>query len=486
MIALARPSLRPYQSELLGRVRARIQSGTRRVVLVAVTGAGKTVMAADMITSAVERARRTLFLAHRTELIDQAGAKLASCGVRHGVIKAGRQGEEAAPVQVASVQTLQRRLMKPRRRSPPGWNGTPAPDALAAFDLVIIDECHHATAAGYRSVLTAYPRSAVVGLTATPYRLDGSGLGDVFQAIEAGPQVSEMLRLGYLVPPRIYAPPPPIELEHLRMRAGDYVISDAERVLDRTAPIAELVESWQHRAAGRTSVGFACSVQHAEHCAEAFRAAGIPSMAIDGATPADVRAQALADLAAHRLRVLWNCMLLTEGWDLPSCSAVLLARPTKSRCLWRQMIGRGLRTADGKTDCVVLDHVGSVYRFGMPDEDDEYSLDGPVKRVGHGGGPLICRECGAIVGKLPCCPECGWVVPILDVRAPRSWDERDPDELQPAQRLTEDYRCRVYWELLSKARERGYQDGWAAHRYRERFGTYPQRVWFDKYQEAAA
>lgn len=484
MIALPRPTLRPYQTALIDRVRYRLRSGLRKICMVAVTGAGKTVMAGEMILASVERGKRVLFLAHRTELIEQASAKLTAFGVRHGIIKAGIPGDPAAAVQVASVATLVRQLARPRPRMPAGWEGVAVPSAVDAFDLVVIDECHHATAAGYRAVLDAFPRAAVIGLTATPYRLDGSGLGDIFEAIEAGPQISELIALGFLVRPVVYAPPPPSELAQLRVRAGEYQIAAAERILDKAAPIEEIVAAWKSRAAGRLSVGFACTVEHAEHCAAAFRAAGIPSLAIDGATARQQRAQALAALADGQVQVIWNCMLLTEGWDLPACGCVILARPTLSRSLWRQMVGRGLRKADGKSDCIVLDHVGSVYRFGMPEERDEYSLDALPKRHSCAAPPtlLVCPRCDVVLGLEDRCPRCGWTPPVTDARQGLPGERRQLD-LTPARLLTDTERKAIYWELLTKARDRKFSDGWAAHRYRERFGRYPLSQWFDAYAE---
>jgi DNA repair protein RadD len=488
MIQRARPDLRPYQDDLIGRVRARISGGCRRVVLVAVTGAGKTVMAGRMIDLAVERGRRVLFLAHRTELIEQAQAKLAQFGVQAGIIQGARLGDPSAAVQVASVQTLVRRLSRPRRQSSPLWSGPTMIDPLASFDLVVVDECHHATAASYRAVLEAYPQAVVIGLTATPYRLDGSGLGDLFDGLEAGPQVADLIRDGYLVQPVVYAPPSPAELAGVSVRAGEYAIDVAERILDRTAPIAEMVAAWQARAGGRLSVGFACSVEHAEHCAAAFRAAGIPSAAIDGGTAAGERAEVLQRLAAGELRVVWNCALLTEGWDLPACACVLLARPTMSRALWRQMVGRGLRSAPEKADCVVLDHVGATHRFGLPDDPDTYSLDGSVQGCaaepggGRGVRLLSCRSCArAFDPVMPCCPACGWVVPMALRRDPRATAERQELSLRPAARMTEDDRKGIYLSLLRRAEAKGYASGWAAHRYRERFACYPPRHWAMEY-----
>jgi DNA repair protein RadD len=483
MIASAVPTLRPYQVDLVERLRARYRAGVRALVCVAVTGAGKTVMASALVAQAVARGRRVLFVAHRKELIDQASAKLASFGVAHGVIRSGHPGDPTAAVQVASVQTLARRLGKSGRVSvPPGWDGQPPAQALDGIDLVVVDECQHATAASWRAVLEAFPRARVLGLTATPYRLDGSGLGDLFEAIEAGPQVAELIGQGFLVPPVVYAPPPPEEIARLRLVAGEVRQDEAARLLDRRAPIEEIVTSWRRRAAGRTTVGFACTVAHAEHLAEAFRTAGISAAVVDGATPAEERAATLRRLAEGRLSVLFNCMLLTEGWDLPACSAVILARPTMSRSLYKQMVGRGLRSAPDKTDCVILDHVGLCYRHGAPDEDDAYSLAGAVERAA--GSLLVCPQCDQVVGAAPVCPGCGWVVPVppergeaVEREAPL---ERPALELAPAQALTWEERRVAYAALVQVALRRGHQPGWAAHRFKERFGQYPPWAWRDE------
>jgi DNA repair protein RadD len=479
MIAAAAPSLRPYQLDQVERVRQRIRSGQRRVVLVAVTGSGKTVMACALIQAAVAKGRRVVFLAHRSELIQQASDRLALWGVQHGIIQAGQPGDARPLVQVASVQTLARRLKRQRVSVAPGWDGA-APSVLDHVDLIVVDECHHATASQYRQVLEAFPAAVVVGLTATPYRLDGSGLGDLFDALESGPQVAELVRQGYLVRPVTFAPPAPRDLAELRLRAGEYRQDDADQVMNQTAPIEEIVRSWQRHAAGRITVGFGCTVEHAEHLAAAFRAHALPAAAIDGTTPASERAAILAKLSRGELQLVFNCMLLTEGWDLPACSAVILARPTASRCLWRQMIGRGLRSAEGKADCVILDHVGSVHRFGMPEDDDTYDLDGDGEHVVS--QVKTCPHCDAVLQVPTMCGECGWVAPT-----PREYGERivlvrKAVELEQAKVLSADDRRELYHSWLSTARDRGFADGWAAHRYRERFGIYPPRGWFDAYE----
>lgn len=478
MILAARPVLRDYQLDLVERLRGRFAAGHRRVLGVAPTGSGKAVLGAAIVEGAIARGRRVGVFAHRIELIDQLSAKLDSYGLDHGVIKPGHPRLDLrAPVQVVSVPTMARRL---HRASSYG------------FDFLVFDECHHMGAASWLSVLNAFPAAPALGLTATPYRQDGKGLGDVFEVLEAGPQVAELIRAGWLVQPQVLAPPPPDELANVRVQAGEYVMGSAAEILDATAPTSEIVQTWLARARGRTTVGFACTVAHAGHLAEAFRAAGVAAAAIDGETPEAERNQVLRDLAAGRLGVVWNCMLLTEGWDLPACSCVILARPTQSRSLYKQIVGRGLRSAPGKSDCIILDHVGAVHRFGLPDEPESYSLDRALPAPM--GQLWLCMRCATVVREEHTeCPSCQWRQPEGRYARTRSGGPRDQAErvlavreavqLQAPRPLTLDERREFYFDRLSEARHEGHSIGWAAHRYRDRFGTYPPRPWLDAFEQ---
>lgn len=481
---LARPQLRPYQVDGVQRLRLGFRAH-RRVLCVLPTGGGKTVVASWIIDSAVEHGSRVLFLAHRTELIEQASRKLDEFGVDHGVIKSahGRQ-DLSKPVQVASVQTLVRRL-----------------DRLAAavrcddlpwakpFDLIVVDEAHHTSAGSYLKILEAYPEARILGLTATPYRMDGDGLGDCYDHLEALATVPQLIEAGYLVRTRTFAPAPPEALGKVHTRAGEFRVDEAAEVLDQVAPLQEIVDTWHRHAADRLTVAFGCTVQHGQKIATAFRACGIAAAAIDGNTPAGERADVLSRLAAGELRVVANCGILTEGWDLPACSSVILARPTKSRSLWRQMVGRGMRSAPGKTDCLILDHAANCSRFGTPDEADAYSLLGAVPEEHDLGQQILCPNCSALNDASEfLCVECrahlprpkseekderGWSTPT----GPRGFEERKALELGEVRPLTEEERKAWYHARLEEADARGYKSGWAAHRYRERFAQWPPSHW---------
>lgn len=480
MVASTRPQLRSgYQIEHVQRLRAAFRQ-YRRIVSVLPTGGGKTVVASWIIDSATKaKGLRVGFLAHRDELIDQASNKLDAFGVAHGVIASGTgsRGLDRG-VQVASVQTLARRL-----------------DSVGEFDLLVVDECHHACAGSYRRIMERWPIAKVLGLTATPYRLDGQGLADHFDHMEVGAHVSHLIKAGWLVRTRTFAPPPPAALgEVIGLGRREVALDAADEVLNATAPMSEIVSTWQTRAAGRLTVAFCCTVAHAVAVAAAFRSAGVAAAALDADTPSGRRAEILGQLADGRLQVVANCALLTEGWDLPACSCAILARPTQSRALWRQMAGRIMRSCPGKDDGLILDHAGNCHRFGTPDEDDHYSLDDQPPAEFALDGQVLCSGCHALNSHyLYACGECGKPLPkgakqageaggsavkkTGDETSRQPWNERQALTLEEARPMTEAERVLWYHGRLNEAEALGYKSGWAAHRYKERFGRFPPTQW---------
>jgi DNA repair protein RadD len=353
--------LRPYQAHIAAQFERLIAQGKRRVIVVAPTGSGKTVIACAIIAATP---RRVLVVSHRREIVRQTSDKLTAAGVAHGVIQAGNEKKlrPMASVQVASIQTLHARAIRSSTMLMP----------LA--DLVIIDEAHHACAVTYRKILEAYPDAIVLGLTATPCRGDGRGLGGIFETMIECPQVAELIVGGYLVKARLYAPVNP-DLKGVRTVKGDFHEGQLADRMDRDKLVGDIVTHWHKYGERRRTIAFACSVGHPIHIRDEFVKSGVRAEHLDGSTPKDERDAMLARLASGATEVIANCMVLTEGFDCPDIGCITLARPTKKMGLYRQMIGRGLRPADGKTDVVILDHSGAVFRHGLPEDRVEWSLD---------------------------------------------------------------------------------------------------------------
>jgi DNA repair protein RadD len=323
-------TLRGYQVDVIADVEREIEAGNRRILLVMPTGGGKTIVAGEIIQHYVRRYRPVLVLAHRLEILTQTSTKLHVRNIAHGIIKAGFSPRPMERVQLASVQTLWVRAMRSEAMR------------LPLADLVIIDEAHHATAHTWRKLIEAYPDAVLIGLTATPCRGDGRGLGGIFTGMIECPQVGELIAQGYLVKTRVYAPIDP-DLTGVRTVAGDYVESQLADRMDVAKLVGDIVVHWHKFGERRKTVAFAVNVAHSLHLRDEFVRSGVRCEHLDGETEKDERDAILARLASGETELVSNCSVLTEGWDLPAVGCAILARPTKKMGLYRQMIGRVLR-----------------------------------------------------------------------------------------------------------------------------------------------
>lgn len=371
--------LRPYQVRAIDDARHRL-ARVRSLVINAPTGAGKTIVGCQIIKLAVEKKRRVLFLAHRRELIDQCAAKLDEAGVlHHGVILAGHGKARSphAPVQVASIQTLIRRELPPA-------------------DLVIIDECHRALAKSYGNLLANYPAAKIIGLTATPERMDGKGLADLFEDMVVVSTIPELIAEGFLVAPDCYgAPNGGPDLSRVKKSGGDYHEGQLQTAMDTTELTGELLTNWQRLAANQKTIVFATGIEHSQHIVSRFQAAGVKAEHLDGETPLPVRQQIIRDWQRGTIQVVSNCAVLTEGFDFPALECCVLARPTQSVGMYLQMVGRVMRPAQGKAGAMVLDHAGCFGAHGLPHEHREWTLEGETERRGKRkkAPPTVCRVC---------------------------------------------------------------------------------------------
>ena len=346
--------LRPYQEEAVAAIEGAARRGVRCPLLVLPTGTGKTIVFVELIR---RRGGRALVLAHRDELIQQAKDKLLLTDpqAQIGIVKAG-EDDHAAPFVVASVQTLSRPSRLARLN----------PD----FATIVVDEAHHATAPTYQRILQhlgAFTDGGplCLGVTATAERSDGTPLGDVWEEIVYERDVLEMIGQGYLADLRAVQVQLDADFSSLHSRLGDFIGKEVEELLlDASAPL-HAVAAYHEHAPGRKALLFTPTVVVAHAMAEAFSEAGVAAEALDASTPIDERRDMLARFRVGETRVLANCAVLTEGFDEPSADCIIVARPTKSRPLYVQMIGRGTRIHPGKEDCLILDLVGASTRHDL-------------------------------------------------------------------------------------------------------------------------
>jgi len=366
-------ALRPYQQSAVDAVRGEYVKGARRVLLVSPTGSGKTVMFSYIANTAAAKGKRIVVLAHRREIVDQISRALTEMSVPHGLIVAGKPtGTEQ--VQAAMVQTLARRLGQ-----------------IAPPDLLVVDEAHHGVAGQWRTVTEAWPNTKILGVTATPQRLDGKGLGGAFDTMVLGPTVASLIVDGHLADYDYLAPPTKVDLSGIKVRGGDFAVEDLATAVDQATITGDAVEHYRKALNGRPAIAFCVTRAHAEHVAQQFRDAGYAAASVDGTMTKEARRDLIAALADGRLNVLTSCELISEGVDVPVVSGAILLRPTKSLSMFLQQVGRCLRKKPDGSRAVILDHVGNVHTHGLPDEYRDWTLTGKAKKRAE--GISACKVC---------------------------------------------------------------------------------------------
>lgn len=461
-------TLRPYQLDAVTGIREFYVQGYRAPLAVLPTGAGKTVIFSHIAHLTVSKGKRVLILVHRIELLRQTKAALEKNGVHCGIINANYTPDPFAKVQIASVQTLVQRL------------GTSRQD----YDLIIIDEAHHANASTWRKIIDANPRARLLGVTATPCRADGVGLGvsagGYFDCMVLGPQPQDLMNMGYLVAPKIYAPPTALDFSDVEMVAGDYNKGQILAKVDKPTITGDAVHHYRKYADGQPCVVFCISVEHAQHVAEQFRLAGYRSEHADGSLPDDERQRRLNGLGNGEVQVLTTCDLISEGTDIPAIACAILLRPTASLGLFLQQVGRALRPSPGKDFAIILDHVGNVRMHGRPQDYREWTLEGAkrTRRSMKSDAEKIrisqCPSCYAVHLPADQCPECGH---RYEVKPNRQLGKRDgelkevTDDMQKLitlQKKSEVGRAKTLDDLIAIEKARNYKPGWAAHVWKSR------------------
>lgn len=393
--------LRGYQMEMLVEASRLMLAGHRRILLQLPTGGGKTVLAGQVLLSAQSLGLLAQFIVHRKELIDQTSLSFNSMGIKHGFIASGRPLDLDAQTILAGVQTLVNRLGR-----------------VTVPNLAIIDEAHHSPAGNWQKTLAAYDGCFVIGLTATPERLDGRGLSDQYDVMVAGPSLSWLIENGYLCRYDYYAPSQP-DLSEVPDQAGDYSRAAAASVMDKPGLIGDVVEHYLRLANGKRGVVFAASIEHSKNLAAAFRVAGVRAEHVDGTMLDAERARIDTAFRSGQLDILTNVDLFSEGYDVPGIHYVGLARPTKSRSLFLQQVGRALRLAKDKLYAIICDHAGNITTHKLPDSDYVWTLEGRVKRtagsVNDDADPIRqCMTCYQVwPSTVKSCPTCKTDFPVV-------------------------------------------------------------------------
>jgi superfamily II DNA or RNA helicase len=478
--------LRPHQALALDELRRAISSGKRSPLIQAPTGYGKTVLAAHIVAGALAKWKRVAFVAPSLGLIDQTFERFVENGIdagNMGVMQANHPWTRPqAMVQICSVQTLARRQV---------------PDV----DVAIIDEAHirnkvydtwigGKVAANDNLLDVPQKKPLFIGLSATPW---SRGLGRLFDQLIKPTSLKELIDQGYLSPFRVFAPSAP-DLSKVKTRYGDYVEAALADAMDKPDLTGDVVSTWLRLAKGLPTLCFAVNRRHAKSLHDAFAECGVSSAYVDAHTPRDERDRLGRELEAGNLDVICNIGCLTTGidWDV---RCIILARPTKSEMLFTQIIGRGLRTAPGKEECLILDHTGTHERLGFVTDIDRDGLD--AGKAGKGEAERQKREKKE---PLPaCCPNCTAMMPRSENACLACGHEMPkPPELEHAEGELEEVprdgekvaakppsvrallrrkgKQRVYSELATIQIDKGYKSGWTAHKYKEIFEVWPRNL----------
>jgi DNA repair protein RadD len=452
-----RKTARPHQVKALEMLRQSVGRGNRRVVLQLPTGAGKTYVASQIVSGARKKGNRVCFTVPLISLVDQTIAAFEAEGIYDiGVIQSSHHRTDTSqPVQIGSMQSMSRRGV---------------PDA----DIVIVDECHQQFDLLPRW-MREDPKRIFIGLSATPW---ARGMGDIWDDLVRPITMQELIEQGYLSPFRVFAPSHP-DLSGVKTLAGDYHEGQLGDIMGEAVLIADVVDTWLQRARGLPTLVFAVNLAHAEKIQMAFAARGVKFGYCDARVDLAERQFLFNQMARGELAGIVNVGTLTTGVDA-DVRCIVMARPTKSEMLFVQCIGRGLRTADGKDHCLILDHSDNHARLGFVTSiNHERLLTGkekapkPRENEKPEQTPRECPSCGAVKQRGPC-PACGFEPKR---QSEIEFEEGELVEITGGKEKKREYtmaeKAEFHAGLLWLAHSRGRKVGWAAHKYRDKFGVWP-------------
>lgn len=375
--------LRDYQTETAELARQAFRAKNRSILIVLPCGAGKTVLFSYIARQAQQKGNRVLFLVHRGELLDQTVATFNKFSI------------ERKTIDIEMVQKTANKFKKGN---------------ITAYDLIIFDEAHHSTSKSWRTIIDNQPQAKIVGLTATPCRLDGKPLGDIYEYLIVGISANSLIDRGFLSSYDYFAPTV-TDLSQLKKKGADYDMTNAEELLDKPAIFGDIINHYNRLAIGMQTICYCPTRAYSKKTAQLFNENGISAVHFDGETPQVERKQIINDFRDKKIQVLCNVDLISEGFDVPDCYCCILLRPTQSTALFIQQATRALRPAPNKK-AVIIDHVGNYIIHGFPTQEREWSLDKPLLRhkKTNDNGELKIRQCLVCFGTFPTapvCPYCG-------------------------------------------------------------------------------
>lgn len=440
-------TLRPYQQDLINRTKQSMLTGHKAPLLVAPCGSGKTVIFSYFSKQIISKTKRVLILVHREELLEQVSETLRKFNVGHTFIAPNRYFSARSLVHVASVFTLVRNLSK-----------------LPPPDVIIIDEAHHGCRGStWDKILQAYPNAWRIGVTASPIRLSGESLGDIFDDLIIGPSTEELILAGQLCPYKLYCSEK-IDTSKLHTVAGDFNKQEANDAMDKPVITGNAVEQYTKYAKGKRTVVFCCSIKHSENVAAEFEKSGYSVATIDGKMDSITRRRVVNDFRTGAIQILTSVNVISEGFDLPAIECAIILRPTQSIGLWIQMTGRALRNAEGKDTAIILDQAGNTERLQwLPCSKGEWNLNAGKnkKEINKELKIKLCPECyGATNSWRKNCPYCGFEFTIES----REVDQVEGDlkeidiEAIRKQKKMEQGRAGSYEELVEIGKQRQYKN----------------------------
>lgn len=456
--------LRQYQQDGVDGIRNSFANGIKRVLYVLPTGGGKTETFIHIADKTLSKGKTVFFLVHKKNLVKQISERCNKYNLAHGIIAGSNPKDYSIKAQICSVQTLKNRLAE-----------IPKPD------LIIVDEAHHSNAGTWKDILDYYSDVYTLGVTATPIRKDGKGLGDIYKDMVLGPSPAELVQMGNLVMPEYYVFKQIEALKKVKKdKFGEYDLKQLAEVMDQPAIVGDIIGEYTRLAPGEPAIYSCVNIDHAKSMAESFRSAGYTAEAVHGQLKEEEIQRIFKGLADRTINVVTFCDLISEGTDIPAVAVIGLLRKTTSTALYLQIVGRGLRPCAGKSSCLILDHVNNFAEHKHPLKNRNWQLEMTKKKIKQKEQEeeeeedyCQCKNCYRVYEKTEdCCPYCGAEKekPIRVIVKKKGIAIKDKTTLEEL--LNKNYSVKVLEDLWKIKTDRNYKDWWVYHQMCEKVINY--------------